>query len=762
MKVVGYTDRWSAAPGETLRFMVSCELPAFRANIVRLICGDTSAAGPGFKEELVSTPADGEYPGREQPIYKGSYVMVPDAPLLRPEGGFTLQAWVYPTTPQKGPQGILTKWCASDSAGYGLVVGEDGGLALWLGDGSGHVERVGTGVPLRARTWHFVCGGYDPQAKRVFLYQQPLVEWPVEDPGARVEQPTELSRVGGSEAPLLMAGYCERMEPGRALIAGRFNGKIDGPCLFGRALSAHEVDTLRDGAPPASLEEAVLAAWDLGRDFSSVHVTDASPNGLHGQAVNMPVRAVTGHNWSGEVHSFRHAPAEYAAIHFHDDDLEDAGWEADFELTVPPEMRSGVYAAHLVAGESEDYIPFFVRPERGKPSASILFLAPTASYLAYADAQFFADADRFFRNSSALLRHQGKEPIRPDRQVQDQYVVEHDLLSLYDRHSDGSGVCHSSRLRPIVNFRPRYHLPRLKNVGSGVPYPHQFNADLHLVDWMEAKGHSYDVVTDEDLHFEGAELLAPYGVVVTGTHPEYWSGQMLDALQSYLANGGRVMYLGGNGFYWVTSHHPERPHVIEVRRWHGTRAWQAEPGEYYNSTTGELGGAWLHRGRAPQRMLGVGFASQGFDHSLPFRREPGSFDPRAAFVFEGIGEDEVIGDFGLVMEGAGGFEIDRADFELGTPEHTLVLAAATGFSGGYTRTVDEILMPPPANSPPDPMIRADMTYYEGPNGGGVFSVSSIAWCGSLWHNNYDNNVSRITDNVLRRFASPEPLPMPSL
>ncbi len=40
----------------------------------------------------------------------------------------------------------------------------------------------------------------------------------------------------------------------------------------------------------------------------------------------------------------------------------------------------------------------------------------------------------------------------------------------------------------------------------------------------------------------------------------------------------------------------------------------------------------------------------------------------------------------------------------------------------------------------------------------VFSVGSIAWCGSLSHNNYNNNVSRITKNVLDRFSSDVPIP----
>ena len=46
-----------------------------------------------------------------------------------------------------------------------------------------------------------------------------------------------------------------------------------------------------------------------------------------------------------------------------------------------------------------------------------------------------------------------------------------------------------------------------------------------------------------------------------------------------------------------------------------------------------------------------------------------------------------------------------------------------------------------------------MVYFKTPNGGAVFSTGSIAWCGALSHDGYRNNVSRITDNVLRRFAS---------
>ena len=60
----------------------------------------------------------------------------------------------------------------------------------------------------------------------------------------------------------------------------------------------------------------------------------------------------------------------------------------------------------------------------------------------------------------------------------------------------------------------------------------------------------------------------------------------------------------------------------------------------------------------------------------------------------------------------------------------------------------------------NPDVRADMTFFETPGGGAVFSVGSIAWGASLPHNGYDNNVARISENVVRRFLEDAPFPMP--
>jgi N,N-dimethylformamidase len=127
----------------------------------------------------------------------------------------------------------------------------------------------------------------------------------------------------------------------------------------------------------------------------------------------------------------------------------------------------------------------------------------------------------------------------------------------------------------------------------------------------------------------------------------------------------------------------------------------------------------------------------------PYEREAGSFDPRAAFIFEGVEADEPIGGFGLLFGGAASYEVDGIDVRLGTPSNALLLARASGFTPAGTPELDH-----------EP--RADMVFFETASGGAVFSPGSIGWSAALSHNGHDNNISRITENVLLRFRSRRP------
>lgn len=365
MKITGYSDKLSAAPGETIKFMVNCELPTYAVDVVRIICGDTNPAGPGVKEKVVRTPVSKTYKGRKQAIETGSYAIIPGSPVLDSLESFSVQAMIWPTTPEKGRQVIMAKFHVRAKAGFALLISErDSSLGLLLGDGQGNEETVTTGKPLLAREWYFVAASYDAETRQVTLYQEPLVHYPLVSDAAEIHTKSKLKRVGQSSAPLTFAVL--RNNRGKPQLDGKYNGKIDSPRLANRVVSRAEMEALKNGPVPTSLKNAIVGAWDFSRDITSLKVTDTSPHLLHGAIVNLPARGMKGYNWTGEVMNWRAAPEQYGAIHFHDDDLYDAQWEVDFALAIPATLKSGLYAARLRSGDEEEYIPFTVKPVPGK------------------------------------------------------------------------------------------------------------------------------------------------------------------------------------------------------------------------------------------------------------------------------------------------------------------------------------------------------------------------------------------------------------
>ncbi len=83
-RVMGYSDRWSVAPGETVRFMVSCiGTERYEARIVRLRQPDAGPQATPFAPEPVAAPCNGTHEGREQTIPIGSLAVVPAHPAVR-------------------------------------------------------------------------------------------------------------------------------------------------------------------------------------------------------------------------------------------------------------------------------------------------------------------------------------------------------------------------------------------------------------------------------------------------------------------------------------------------------------------------------------------------------------------------------------------------------------------------------------------------------------------------------------------------------
>ena len=113
--------------------------------------------------------------------------------------------------------------------------------------------------------------------------------------------------------------------------------------------------------------------------------------------------------------------------------------------------------------------------------------------------------------------------------------------------------------------------------------------------------------------------------------------------------------------------------------------------------------------------------------------------------------DELIGESGDFLGGAAGWEIDRADYDRGTAEGTLVLATAEDFDESYQAALEDTAISDSRQSGPlSAFVRADLTYQVRRSGGQIFSVGSLCWIGALRR---DKAVARITMNALRRFMA---------
>ena len=405
----------------------------------------------------------------------------------------------------------------SGDAGITLLIGANGATARIRSQAA--TIELATGTPMQRARWYRVWLAADPADGRMLVGQQPLDGTPV------TAQASAPGIALPSRGTLLIAAE------NATAPQHHFTGKLEDPAIL-RGFVASWPDA---GAPLDALPGDLLAGWDFSRGIDTQEINDIGPQACRGRLVNMPTRAMVGTRWTGREQCWRHAPRDYGAIHFHADDLGDCGWQADFSWTVPDDLRSGAYALHLTCDAGEDWLPLYVLPRRQGPFAPIAFLASTFTYQAYANHERSSVDPGYYERVAAWRAY----PYNP----RDYPIYGR---STYNRHADGSGISFSSRHRPILTMRPGF-LTFCDPRGSGMRH---YPADLHLLAWLEAKGLDFDIVTDEDLDDEGVALITPYRTVLTGSHPEYHTLGTIDALAAYTQQGGRLCYLGGNGFYW--------------------------------------------------------------------------------------------------------------------------------------------------------------------------------------------------------------------
>ena len=236
-ELIGYADRFSAAPGETVRFMVSTDLPHYDTTLVRLIHGDENPEGPGFKEEAFDSALGERQTGRKQ-IARSRLLRAGGAPCLPRSAaelhlaGLDLSHHAcqrrcpgHPEQTVRRRQRLLPLLLAPTAASRSRLAVQ---------------ERIPTpprapAAPSEAGEWYFVAAAFDAETQTVRLFQLPLSNWPADPSSAAIERSVNVQGPPSNSGPLLIAAAGPGgTHTGRYAASGLFNGKIDGPLIFSR------------------------------------------------------------------------------------------------------------------------------------------------------------------------------------------------------------------------------------------------------------------------------------------------------------------------------------------------------------------------------------------------------------------------------------------------------------------------------------------------------------------------------------------------
>jgi hypothetical protein len=317
--------------------------------------------------------------------------------------------------------------------------------------------------------------------------------------------------------------------------------------------------------------------------------------------------------------------------------FQDWAWPA-CPFDVPVGWRSGVYVAVLVEGDGagrdradpdrttadarEAKALFVVRAARSGPSAPMLYKIPLLTYHAYN------------RSGGWCLYNRPENGTAPTG---------------VGLHRPGGGT--GATPYDVTNLDPFDLTPRQTFV----------HWDGRFVRWLERAGYAADYCTDVDLHRDGGDLLAPYRLLVSVGHDEYWSAAMRAAVDGYLAAGGNVAFFSGNTCWW---------RVV-----------------FQDEVTFSRVGFWHEAGPPENTLIGVSFRNGGErdrdDHPVPVGYRVQHAD-HWVYAGTGLRDGDVFGggaDEYLIGYECDGAEFDRADLAAGRPVSP---TGADGTPDGFT------------------------------------------------------------------------------
>ena len=375
-------------------------------------------------------------------------------------------------------------------------------------------------------------------------------------------------------------------------------------------------------------------------------------------------------------HDVHVAPAELAP----DADACGCDWPVVTAFRVPEGWRSGYHEVRLVLPDGRDAVGWFVvRAASPDPSRPLLVLS-TNTWNAYNDV---AGTNLYTGGTHASF----VRPVAPG----------------FLRKPDGPG----SRVAVLGSPDPwmRTHVRHIRAHGlSGWSGSAGWPAwEGPFAAWAERNGIELDYAINADLQFV-PDLLDGRRMYLSVGHDEYWSWEMRDAVETFVAGGGNAAFLSGNVCYWQVRIEDDGRTMVGFKQ-----RFEQDP-VHGTSRQERLTSIWSDRliGRPENLMTGLSFSRGGYHRiGRSVGAGAGGYEVHRPdhWLFEGtgIGRGDLLGAASTIV----GYECDGCDMALvdglpvptgidGCPTDTVILATAPAC--GFTRETAQRPVPEDALS----------------------------------------------------------------
>jgi hypothetical protein len=254
-----------------------------------------------------------------------------------------------------------------------------------------------------------------------------------------------------------------------------------------------------------------------------------------------------------------------------------AGWPVAYTWTVPKQQRSGPYIATSrvrdQAGQTrEHHHLFIVRPTRALPSAKLLMIFTSSTWIAYNE----------WGGANYYKGIAGQDRASWSPRLSTQRPWARGFVKLPEGAPHAS---HDSEVPPFWAAQIPFFCWAM---GSGYSKWYVGGSyaeyDRVFVQWAEKQGFQLDYIAQHDLHYQSVDLSDYKAAIIVG-HDEYWSTEMRDAVDAYIDMGGRVARFGANLLWQVRLEDGGRTQVCYKRFAHERDPVRDDPANRHRLTT---------------------------------------------------------------------------------------------------------------------------------------------------------------------------------